>query len=111
MVLVNKQRMHRKRQAARRNNPKKRKKGVLLELWEGFIDSMGIDANFKDFDQQSMLIYNDEVISAFEQYIINNVDGISSLQDVQIKDLDELADLTIFEVGQYYVPDFEKDED
>lgn len=100
---------NRRLKAARRRNPKKREKGVLLNLWENFLTDMDIDTNLSDFDQQLELITNIEILKAFEQYIFANVDGVDSLADIQINSDEQLADLTTFEIGQYYVPGFENE--
>lgn len=101
--------VNRRLKAARRRNPKKREKGVLLNLWENFLTDMDIDTNLSDFDQQLELITNIEILKAFEQYIFANVDGVDSLADIQINSDEQLADLTTFEIGQYYVPGFENE--
>lgn len=100
---------NRRLKAARRRHPKQREKGVLLTLWENFLTDMDIDTNLSDFDQQLELITNIEILKAFEQYIFANVDGVDSLADIQINSDEQLADLTTFEIGQYYVPGFENE--
>lgn len=86
----------------------KRHEGELAQLWEEFLTQQGIEFDRKDITNHIKLLSDYEIAAAFRDHLLKIIPDAGSLEDLGLDDLASLTSAIVIELGDYYVPHFER---